>query len=1178
MKTAFLLFAAAAGLVVSVNLAFAGSATWLLSPSSGDWNAPDNWTPGGPPNDTADTATFRFSTVDALSISANTQVSGIAFSTGASAYTITANPALALTISGTGIVNRSGITQNFVTAVDEHGTIGVIQFTNSSTAGALTAFTNHGSTVGELRSGGQTVFRNTATADNNTFTNNGGLVPLAGGGATVFFDNSTAGNGVFVSNSGLPGAGGGVTLFFDNSTASSGTFIAEGDSIGGGGGGSTVFLDNSTAGNGTFIAKGGAPRNPFGGASGGFTGFHDSSTAANGTFITNGAVVAGALGGFTIFGDASTAGHGTFVTNGGTYATDFATRFGGGHMFFNQNSTADHGVFYTRGGSVLNAAGGEIDFGDNSTAGHGTFTTYAGAAGAFGGVMNFYGSSTAGSGTFTNQGGLASGALGGVIEFWDDSTAGNGTFVNNGGSVRQIVTATSQTNGGIIQFISNSTAGKGIFINNGGAVSGAGGGIVIFGGSSSAANATLTTNGGATSGARGGFTEFGDESTARNATLIANGGLGGAAGGSIHLSTDSSGGMARVEVFGNGNLDISFHDAPGVTIGSIEGDGDVFLGINNLTVGSNRLSTLFSGVIQDGGIGGGTNGSLTKIGSGTLNLLGVNTYTGNTIIEEGTLIIDGSLASADTFANAHGLLGGTGIIGGNVTNSGTVSPGHSPGAFIIRGNYTQSASGTLQIEIAGRASSQHDLLAIGGSASLDGNLQLVRLANFAIPGGGRIIVLTAPEGVNGQFAVVQNPFATSDTLLTANVIYDPNDVALLFTQGSFLIGGLTRNQTAVAQNLDKVANDARAATLIGFLDSEPIGSLPQAYDLIAPEELASIYEIGFSQANVQSINLQRRMDDIRAGSNGFSAAGYQVRDTHGFTKDGDGKAILEKNPVPIMQPAPENRWGVFVTGTGEFVNVGDNDENGRGYDITTGGFTLGVDCRVSPNFAIGLDAGYARSNADLVNRGQVTVDGGKLGLYATWFSGGFYLDSAVGGGYNSYDTRRSALLANARGSTNGAEFNGLIGGGYDWKFGGWSFGPVATFQYSYVSFDGFAEDGSLAPLQFPDQSQDSKRSTLGLRARYDWKVGGGIVRQEVRAAWQHEFGDTAYPIDSRFVSGADEIFTVHGPEIGRDSALIDAGLAVLWNERVSTYVYYDGQVGRDNYTSHGVSGGLRVSF
>jgi len=56
-------------------------------------------------------------------------------------------------------------------------------------------------------------------------------------------------------------------------------------------------------------------------------------------------------------------------------------------------------------------------------------------------------------------------------------------------------------------------------------------------------------------------------------------------------------------------------------------------GESYLTVGSNNLSTTFAGVIQDGQ--NGTGGSLTKIGSGTLDLTGTNIYTGNTTVNGG---------------------------------------------------------------------------------------------------------------------------------------------------------------------------------------------------------------------------------------------------------------------------------------------------------------------------------------------------------------------------------------------------------------------------------------------------------------------------------------------------------------------------------------------------------------
>jgi len=91
-------------------------------------------------------------------------------------------------------------------------------------------------------------------------------------------------------------------------------------------------------------------------------------------------------------------------------------------------------------------------------------------------------------------------------------------------------------------------------------------------------------------------------------------------------------------------------------------------------------------------------------------------------------------------------------------------------------------------------------------------------------------------------------------------------------------------------------------------------------------------------------------------------------------------------------------------------------------------------------------------------------------------------------------------------------------------------------------------------------------------------VGHVVVKPELRAAWQHEFGDTDYSVVSRFASGAGNTFTVNGPAIGRDSLLIGAGAAVLLNDRVSVYAYYDGELARTNYSSNSVSAGLRFTF
>ncbi|MEY2496366.1 MAG: hypothetical protein QOJ45_2858 [Verrucomicrobiota bacterium] len=1128
------LFAVTLGLILSLSRAFAGSATWLLAPSNSDWNIAANWTPGGPPNGETDSATFGSSTVNAVSLSANTQVSSILFRTGGTtAYTITSSPTFALTISGLGITNNSGITQNFVAA----GNNGLIRFTNDATAGFTTAFTTNGGTISGAVFG-VTEFRDHSKAGTASFTTNGGAVPGAFGGVTQFFDNSAAGTGIFTNNGGaVPGAGSGVTLFFNTSSAGDASFTNR-SNVSGAGGGLVAFLDNSTAAKGAFTNNGGSVS----GASSGATQFFDSSTAGNGTFTNSGGGAPFAPGGVTQFFDHSTAGNAFFTINGGAVSGG-----SGALMQFLNASTAANGTFTTNGGAFSGEGGGTTEFRDNSSAGNGTFITN-------GITANFAG--------------------GGLTLFRDNSSAGSATFITNGGGT------SGATGGGLTQFLDNSNAGNATFTTNGAPVTGGFGGVTEFRINSGAGNATFTINGGTFQGPHtGGNILFFETATAANATLIANGGTGGGNGGLILFANGSKGGTARIEVFGNAGLDISGQNERGLTIGSIEGTGRVFLGSNKLSVGSNGLNTTFSGVIQDGGVQGTRGGALTKIGTGTLTLSGNNTYLGDTHVDGGSLLVDGSIASPNSFVSPLGLLGGTGTVGGSVASSGIVNPGDSgPGRLTLNGSYTQSTSGTLQIEIAGLTSVHHDLLGANGTAQLNGALQLARLNNFHFLPGDKVTFLTAAGGVAGTFATVTNPF--NDTIVLTKVVYEANQVSLEASQGSFAsLSGLTPNQRAVANNLDLAAIDPRAGELIGFLNTELLGHLPRDYDLIAPEELASIYETGFSQARMQSLNLQRRMDEIRDGSTGFSASGFTLR---GNGRDySDGKTSIastsSEKQSPLFNPSPENRWGAFVTGAGEVVNIGNEDMNAGGYDITTGGVTLGLDFRTSPNFALGVNVGYAHGSADLVANGRVTVAGGKAGIYATYFSGGFYLDSAVGAGWNTYDTRRSTLGGYASGKTDGAEFNAMIGTGYDWKKGTWSFGPTATLQYSDVGIHAFNETHSLGSLEIPEQNENAFRSALGVKASYDWKMCGMVVRPDISVGWQHEYGDQSYPIDARFASGAGEVFTVRGPVISRNKAAVGAAVAIQWSSSLLTHLYYQAEVG-SNYTSHSAGAGVSVSF
>ena len=332
---------------------------------------------------------------------------------------------------------------------------------------------------------------------------------------------------------------------------------------------------------------------------------------------------------------------------------------------------------------TTNGAKNTLSFRNNATAGTTgeLFFADGGQSSDFaGGIIEFINSATLGSAVVLTNAGLNGGSAG-QITFSDTSSAGSGSMITNIG-------LKEGSTPGFTIFADNSTAGNGVVINNGAFDAIDQGGYTLFLDSSSAADAVIQANRTLFAGVFGGGTViFADTSTAANATLIGNGSAsGGADSGSFQFEADSTGETA--EVIGTGNLVIENHNPPGLTIGSLDGSGNVILGSNTLSVGSNNLSTTYAGVIQGAG-------ALTKLGTGLLTLSGANTYSGGTTITAGALRArntTGSATGTGTVQVNAGTFGGPGVIAGNVT----VGRGTGAGASLQPG---LGGSGPKQLSI-----------------------------------------------------------------------------------------------------------------------------------------------------------------------------------------------------------------------------------------------------------------------------------------------------------------------------------------------------------------------------------------------------------------------------------------------------------------------------------------------
>jgi autotransporter-associated beta strand protein len=333
-------------------------------------------------------------------------------------------------------------------------------------------------------------------------------------------------------------------------------------------------------------------------------------------------------------------------------------------------------------------SGNNLVFQNNSTASGGTgAVTITNDAG---GTVNFLQNSTAGTVSLINNN---------LVTFEDFSSAGSAHITNNlNGQIDFFTSASAGTAtisnaaGATLNFHSSTTAASSAITNDG---------TVTFDGSATAGNATITTNNAAT-------TNFTGTSTGGSARFITN------AGGTVDISGLTSGGM---------------------TSGSIEGAGNYVLGANTLTTGSLNTSTQVDGVIS------GTGGGLTKVGTGTLTLTNLNSYTGATTVSGGTLALSGvGNIAFSSVVTVNGTLDTTAVSNQTaittLAGNGTVQMGGTYGLFIYNGSTEFAGSikstGLAGIEIAGGTQTLSGVNTYTNATQIDG------LGTLALKGNGSI--------------------------------------------------------------------------------------------------------------------------------------------------------------------------------------------------------------------------------------------------------------------------------------------------------------------------------------------------------------------------------------------------------------------------------------------------------
>jgi T5SS/PEP-CTERM-associated repeat protein len=128
------------------------------------------------------------------------------------------------------------------------------------------------------------------------------------------------------------------------------------------------------------------------------------------------------------------------------------------------------------------------------------------------------------------------------------------------------------------------------------------------------------------------------------------------------------------------------------------------------------------------------------------------TLSGTPFLGGPTLRVDARLDNG-----IHGIIAGNGTLAAvSIVNAGFISPGLSPGALTIEGDFEQKPEGTLRMEIAGLDDGQFDVLKITGNAKLGGTLLVTFIDGFVPEPGDNLPFLQVAGILEGEFANVQS--------------------------------------------------------------------------------------------------------------------------------------------------------------------------------------------------------------------------------------------------------------------------------------------------------------------------------------------------------------------------------------------------------------------------------------
>ncbi len=530
------------------------------------------------------------------------------------------------------------------------------------------------------------------------------------------------------------------------------------------------------------------------------------------------------------------------------------------------------------------------------------------------------------------------------------------------------------------------------------------------------------------------------------------------------------------------------------------------------------------------------------------------------------------------------------VMNGLVTNVGETNLNTDgklvvgPTAKIDTGTFNQNDASTLVIQFT---PTKAGLITTTGDFNADGNLQ-----TQALPGlygdKGSHIVIDAGGAVAGKFDTVGT---IGDTLLidfTTKV--NPSDVTVSWERNAFNeVDGLSDNSKSVADVIEDSYDPTRPASKNTPELNDQLGGLftltdPVLYDRVlnswSGSEHAQIMRAATNLSEPYLMAISEHLNDNRWG--------VKEQRVVMLLPKGGSSSIAPGSSVG-QSGAEEGRVSFWARGFGRWADTR-GDANADGFDEETYGAVGGMDFQLSPNFLLGVVGSYVSDDLNFDDGDFGSIDRWSIGGYLSGNFDAFYIDGSFAYASDDYKVDRTILVGGAgcltytctTGATSSYGGNGWIAhaeAGFNWWLGeGAKLQPFAGLNFTDMDHNGFTETGGgdLGLIGL-DGTGKSLQSRLGARLSGEWASGGVRWIPEIRGEWRHEFEDNPAWIQASLVGLPNDPFVTVGSHVGRDAAVVGAGITAQLANGWGFYLDYQGAFA-SGYTSHIAQGGVRVKF